>query len=294
MALYALGDLHLSFGVPDKSMDRFGKAWVGHEKKIRENWLATVKEDDTIVLTGDFSWGKNDADLAPDFDFLFSLPGRKIMLRGNHDMFWDAKKTARLNERFGPKAFFLQDNFAEYGEVALVGTKGICFENLGSFEHFRSLEEREAERLKKSFDAAKAAGMKRFIVFLHYPPTSSIWPPTPELCKALGMSRQEERQIRAQEEKILARNRGVPKGGMPVFDIRAMTPAMIRKTEHVVEYLHSPFTDLAEENGAEQVIYSHSHGKSRFGDSLHGNVRGIHYQLVSGDYLDFQPYKVLD
>jgi predicted phosphohydrolase len=242
MALYALGDLHLSFGAPDKSMDTFGPPWIDHEEQIRKHWLDTVTEDDTIVLAGDFSWGRKLAEVEPDLDFVRQLPGTKIFLRGNHDMFWDAKRTSKLNRLFDGEFFFLQNNHASYGDCALVGTKGYCFENLDSFEHFRMIQERELQRLQASFDSAVDAGFTRFIVFLHYPPTSALWP----------------------------------------------------VDEDSPEFASSPFTELAESYGAEQVIYAHCHGEARFGDSLEGTVRGVDYHLVSGDYLEFKPYKVLD
>ena len=121
MALYALGDMHLAFSV-DKPMDKFGRVWRKHEQKIEKNCGRMIQERDTFVITGDHSWGKNRAEASRDLDFIAALPGKKILLRGNHDMFWDAKKTARLNEEYAGRLFFLQDNFAVYGEYALVAT----------------------------------------------------------------------------------------------------------------------------------------------------------------------------
>lgn len=127
-----------------------------------------------------------------DLDFIMALPGKKILLRGNHDMFWDVKKTEKLNEMFKGKL----------------------------------------ERLRCSFEAAKAVGYEKFIMFLHYPPTS-------------------------------------------------------------IGEMESPFTLMAQEYGAEKVIYSHCHGKQRYDDSFKGLVNGIEYKLVSGDYLNFKPELIL-
>ncbi len=175
MALYALGDLHLSFQA-NKPMDSFGKVWKNHEKKIEKYVNKTVKPEDTLVLTGDH------------LEFIQRLPGRKILLRGNHDMFWDAKKTERLNEEYKDKLFFLQNNFAVYQDYALVGTKGFTFE--GPFylnrrgqiigwdeereEQAKKLVAREMERLRESFRLAKKEGYQKFIMFLHYPPTNIL------------------------------------------------------------------------------------------------------------------------
>ena len=118
MALYALGDLHLSFQA-NKPMDAFGRVWKNHEKKIRKYTHQIVKPQDTLVLTGDHSWGRKLAECREDLAFIEDLPGRKILLRGNHDMFWDAKKTSRLNEEYAGRLFFLQNNFAVYRDKGL-------------------------------------------------------------------------------------------------------------------------------------------------------------------------------
>ena len=203
--------------------------------------------EDTLVLAGDHSWGRDLNECAEDFAYIEALPGRKILLRGNHDMFWDANKTARLNEQFAGRLSFLQGNFYAYRDYALVGTKGHCFE--GPFwidrrgrivdwdekaaERSKKLVERELQRLRASFEAARAAGYRKYIVFLHYPPTSIL------------------------EEE-------------------------------------SGFTRMAEEYGAEQLIYAHSHGEARFHDSIQGEKNGVLYRLVSGDYLNWRPQKLLD
>jgi len=90
MSLYAIGDLHLSF-TANKPMDVFGREWKDHVRKIEKNWRGRIGAEDTVVITGDHSWGRNLEEALADLDFIQSLPGRKILLRGNHDMFWDAK-----------------------------------------------------------------------------------------------------------------------------------------------------------------------------------------------------------
>lgn len=171
MSLYAMGDFHLSF-LTDKSMDIFGKEWKNHEKKIEKYCRKLVKPSDVLVITGDHSWGRNLEECRLDMEFIEALPGRKILLRGNHDMFWEANKTERLNRQFEDRLEFLQNNFYNYGEYALVGTKGYCYEGKDSYEHFEKIRDREIKRLRISFEMAEAEGYKKFIMFLHYPPTS--------------------------------------------------------------------------------------------------------------------------
>ncbi len=170
MALYAIGDFHLSFQV-DKPMEIFGSRWKNHEEKI-EKYCGRLKPEDTLVITGDHSWGRKLSECEKDLAFIEALPGRKILLRGNHDMFWDAKKTEKLNELYEGRLSFLQNNFFTYEDYALVGTKGYCYEGKDSIEHFLKLRDREVERLRVSFEKAKEAGYQKFIMFLHYPPTT--------------------------------------------------------------------------------------------------------------------------
>ena len=107
MALYALGDLHLAFQ-SDKTMDIFGKVWKNHEKKIEKNCHKMISDDDTLVLVGDHTWGKGMDNCLEDLQFIADLPGKKVLIRGNHDNFWNAKKTGQLNDRFKGQLFFLR------------------------------------------------------------------------------------------------------------------------------------------------------------------------------------------
>ena len=248
MSLYAIGDLHLHYQSELKAPNQLkNRIWRKHEEKFRKNCGKMIREEDTLVLVGDHSWGRNLAECEMDLQYISDLPGRKILTRGNHDMFWEVNKTGRLNDLYQPGLNFLQNNYETYRDYALVATKGFTFE--GPFyidrrnrivgwdreaeDHAKKLVKRELDRLRKAFDLAKGDGYRKFILFLHYPPTNIL----------------EDR---------------------------------------------SGFTDLAEEYGAEKVIYAHSHGESRFHDSIHGDYRGRTYHLVSGDYLRWKPFKILD
>lgn len=173
MALWAIGDLHLS-GQTNKQMDKFGELWNNHPQKIKENWERLVKPEDTIVITGDVSWGNRFADSQDDLNFIKQLPGRKIILRGNHCRYWgDVKDTKKLNEMFKGSLSFLQNNYFTYGDYALIGTKGYCVEYDDITEELAKKRfEREERRMRISYEKAKEDGYKKFIMFLHYPPTN--------------------------------------------------------------------------------------------------------------------------
>ena len=247
MALYAIGDLHLHFQTELKVKTQMkDRIWKNHELKFQKNCFEMIQQEDTLVLVGDHSFGRNLKECEADMQYIAALPGRKILIRGNHDMFWDARKTSLLNVQYTGELNFLQNNFYAYEDYALVGTKGYCFE--GPFyldrrgrilgwdekkeEQSIKLVEREIERLIRSFEDARAAGFRKYLMFLHYPPTNIL------------------------EDD-------------------------------------SPFTKIAEQYGAEQIIYAHSHGESRFHDSIQGEKNGILYSLVSGDYLKWKPKRIL-
>ena len=167
MSLYVLGDLHLSFGV-DKPMDIF-QGWGNHVERIEKNWREIISQDDTTVLAGDTSWGMKLEETLLDFRFIDSLPGKKIILKGNHDYWWDTKtKIERFFSENGITSVsvmhnnaFLVDNFS------ICGTRGWFYDAQGSQD--AKVINREAGRLKTSIEAAKKLGGE-VIAFLHYPP----------------------------------------------------------------------------------------------------------------------------
>ena len=163
MALYALGDTHLSLGT-DKPMDVFGGGWTGYVDKLREGF-AQVAPEDTVVVCGDISWGMSLEQARADFAFLNALPGRKILLKGNHDYWWNT--AAKMHAFFAENGFttlhLLHNNCQLYGEIALCGTRGWFYEETGDQKVFN----RELIRLEASL---KAAGEREKLCFLHYPP----------------------------------------------------------------------------------------------------------------------------
>ncbi len=167
MALYAIGDLHLCLGAP-KPMDIFGGAWVGYMEKLREG-LSVIGPEDTTVLLGDLSWALDLAAAREDFDWIDHIPGRKIILKGNHDYWWStaAKFYSFCQEHGFHDQWILNNNYYEYGDYAICGTRGWFFEEERSGEHDEKVFKRELCRLEASL---KAAGERQKLVFLHYPP----------------------------------------------------------------------------------------------------------------------------
>ena len=167
MALYAIGDLHLCLSAP-KPMDIFGGAWVGYMDKLKEG-LSVIRPEDTTVLLGDLSWSLDLAGAREDFSFINAIPGRKIILKGNHDYWWStAAKFYRFCQENGfENQFILNNNHYEYADIAICGTRGWFYEEERSGQHDEKVFKRELIRLEASL---QSAGEKQKIVFLHYPP----------------------------------------------------------------------------------------------------------------------------
>lgn len=170
MSIYAIGDLHLSFANP-KPMNIFGNNWNNHEEKIKLDWISKVKEEDTVVLPGDFSWAMNLKDTKKDFEYINNLPGRKIMSKGNHEYWWTTVTNIKkfLKENNFSNIDFLYNNSIEVEDKLICGTRGWNL-NLER-ETSNKIITREEIRLENSIqDAINKNLDKEIIVFMHYPP----------------------------------------------------------------------------------------------------------------------------
>lgn len=166
MSLFVIADLHLSFGV-DKPMNVF-PGWDDYTERIEKNWRAVVSDEDTVVLAGDISWGMKLEETLEDFKFIHSLPGRKILLKGNHDYWWSTKsKITKFLEQNGMDEIeVLQNNAFEVEGRAICGTRGWLY-NSESDEDVKILN-REVGRLVLSLKEGEKLGLPP-IAFLHYP-----------------------------------------------------------------------------------------------------------------------------
>ncbi len=167
MSLFTIADLHLSLG-EDKPMDIF-KGWDNYTKRLADNWRKLITDNDTVVIAGDISWAMKLSETYEDFKYINFLPGKKILLKGNHDYWWDTY--SKINRTLGEYGFntikILFNNSYETDEYAICGTRGWILEAT-SDEDIQILR-RECGRLRMSLDSAKKIG-KEPVVFLHYPP----------------------------------------------------------------------------------------------------------------------------
>ena len=187
MALFVLGDTHLSLGGA-KPMDVF-PGWEGYVEKLEANWRRLVKPEDTVVLAGDISWSMRLADTRRDFAFLHSLPGQKLIMKGNHDYWWSTAN--KMNAFFAAEGFdtlrLLHNNSYTVDGYALCGTRGWLFD--AGEPHDEKVMNREIGRLRLSLDAAESGREK--LVFLHYPPvyTGADAPEIVAVLKEYGIRR---------------------------------------------------------------------------------------------------------
>ena len=175
MAIYTIADLHLSFNT-DKPMNIFGQNWQDYEEKIKADWISKVNENDLVVLPGDFSWSTYLEETSKDFEYINNLPGKKILLKGNHDYWWTTVTSMRkyLKENNFENIDFLYNNSYEFDNKILVGTKGWT---LSEDQEDIRLTQREVARLELSIKdgISKFGDDKELIVFMHYPPVTKSY-----------------------------------------------------------------------------------------------------------------------
>ncbi|MCR5076256.1 MAG: metallophosphoesterase [Ruminococcus sp.] len=171
MSLYVIGDLHLTFSDPSKTMEVF-PGWENYQERIEKKWLETVKPEDTVVIAGDLSWGMSLQQAEPDFRFINGLPGRKLILKGNHDYWWVTKK--KMETFFAENGFdtlnIIHNNHYAYENYGICGTRGWVNGTDGSRDvQDEKVLKREVQRLETSIKSAVEAGLEP-LVFMHYPP----------------------------------------------------------------------------------------------------------------------------
>ncbi len=228
MSLFGIGDLHLSFGT-NKPMDIF-HGWDNYVEKLKMNWISQITDEDTVVLIGDTSWAMNFTQAKADFDFINKLPGKKIILKGNHDYWWTTKN--KMDNFFADNGFstlnILHNNHYKYENYCICGTRGWINET--EIPADKKVLLREASRLEASIQSAVNTGLEP-IVFLHYPP--------------------------------------------------------IFAGDYNIEIL-----DVLNRYRIKQCFYGHIHGRG-CEKAINGIREGINFQLLSGDFIQFNPYKIV-
>lgn len=170
MKIYSISDLHLDIN-NTKPMDIFGPVWHDYLDKIVTDWRERVTDEDVVILAGDYSWAMKLEDVVPDFDFLRNLPGKKIIIRGNHDYWWSS--VSRVREKLPPNTYALQNDAIKIGEYIFCGNRGwIIPEGKYDTAENRKIYARELIRLELSLQSAKKlqTADEKIVFITHYPP----------------------------------------------------------------------------------------------------------------------------
>ncbi|MEN6582519.1 MAG: metallophosphoesterase [Armatimonadota bacterium] len=181
MAIFAISDLHLSLGKP-KPMDIFGESWRNHEKRIAENWDAMVAPDDTVLIAGDHSWALRFNEAAPDINYIAQRPGRKILIRGNHDYWWRRESTNKIQAQLPEGIELMHGRGIVVDNIGITGTRGWRIEE-GEEPGNVKVMERELMYLERGLQEIPD-GVAKKIAMLHYPPFSTSLEPN-EFTQAL-------------------------------------------------------------------------------------------------------------
>lgn len=168
MAIFAIGDLHLSFGT-DKPMEVFGAHWEAHYDKIKLDWCEQVTDDDVVIIPGDISWAITFEGAKIDLDWIESLPGKKILFKGNHDYWWVSK--TKMDPCY-KTITFVHNGYASYGNLAICGTRGWTCPGEAFTAEDEKVYKRELLRLENSITQAKRDGYTEILGVLHFPPTN--------------------------------------------------------------------------------------------------------------------------
>lgn len=169
MDIYAISDLHLSTAT-DKPMDIFGSAWENYWEKIQADWHEKVGKDDLVLLSGDTSWGMTIDEAVPDLQQIAALPGKKVIIRGNHDYWWSSY--SKVKNALAENMYAIQNNSLIFDNTIIAGTRGWSVPLSNADEHDLLIYQREQTRLKLSLDHAMSIrkNNERVILMLHYPP----------------------------------------------------------------------------------------------------------------------------
>lgn len=231
MNIYAIGDLHLSFDSKiNKPMDVFGPEWENHTEKLKKNWMSSIKEEDVVILCGDISWGLKLEESLKDLTWIDTLPGTKVITKGNHDLWWTSiKKLNAISDRL----IFLQNTAYNRNGISICGTRGWIMPGTEGFdEHDEKIYRRELLRLERSLKEAASYKPDKIIASLHYPPCND-------------------------------------------------------------RFQSSGFMELLSSYGVDTCVYGHLHGEKSFKSGFQGLRDGVKYMMVSLDYVNAVPKKIL-
>lgn len=253
-SVWAIADLHLSFGVPGKEMDPFGPQWHAHGEKIKAAWIRLIAPDDLVLIAGDISWGMTPDEALPDLLWIDALPGTKVVLRGNHDFWWSS--LSKVQKILPPSIHLIQNNCFVWNGISIGGAR-LWDSPEYSFKEWIEYQENPLAKKNEPLPAPKPGESEREMekIFAR------------ELLR-LEMSL---KSLPASAHRRIAMTHYPPIGG----------------------HLHpSRAAALFEKYKIEIVLFGHLHNTKQH-VPLFGTKNGISYILTSADYLNFIPLKII-
>jgi uncharacterized protein len=255
MNIWAIADLHLAFGVPEKSMEVFGPQWRGYAERMEQAWQAVVQPEDLVLIAGDISWAKTIDRAQADLKWIDSLPGTKVMIRGNHDYWWGS--LSKVRKMLPPSIYVIQNDTFDFQNISIGGTR--LWES--TEYHF-----------------------KEYIDYEENPETSPGMSPgmSPEMIE--NQLREQKKIFHRELERLELSLKGLKKEA-------SLRIAMTHYPPIGADLKPSQASALFEKYGVTQVVFGHLHNVKE-GLSLFGQQGAIRYHLTSADYLHFKPLKI--
>lgn len=254
MSIWAIADLHLSFGVENKKMDVFGDKWIDHPGKLKKAWCEVIADDDLVLLPGDISWAMHMEQAMPDLEWIDALPGTKVMIRGNHDYWWPS--LSRLKKDLPPSIHAIHNNSFDWKDISVCGTRlwddpTLDFMDIIDFE------------------------------------------PNP-ISKAPGVPEGEDPEAwREQQDKIFMREIHRLELSLKSLNPEAKTRiAMTHYPPIGLDLAESTTSKLLKQYGVDICVFGHLHNVKE-GLACFGKSDGISYHFVACDYTHYKPLKVL-
>lgn len=256
MTIWAIADLHLAISVPKKTMEVFGPNWKNYQERIEENWRDLVKEDDLVLLPGDICWAKHLDEALVDLQWIHSLPGTKVMIRGNHDYWWGSY--GKLQKALPPSLHAIHHNAFQWGEVSIGGS-------------------RLWDTIEYSFDR-----------YIQWNPTSPWKDSSPP------QEPRDLEEKKKQDERLFQRELNRLELSLKAMDPNASTRLVMTHYPPIgADLAPSRVSKLLHAYNVQICCFGHLHQLKKDNPPLFGEADGIHYHFVAGDHLAFVPFKVL-
>jgi len=299
MKIWAISDLHLSFSVPNKTMDLFGPEWKDHPKKIAAAWDKTVSSNDLVLIPGDISWALRLEDALLDLEWIEKRPGTKVIIRGNHDYWWSS--LSKVKKVLPPSIHLIQNSSVTIGEVSIAGARlwdspEYSFDDIIDFKtQVAPHSSLEAERGKEDTSVA----MKARLSHLAKEQREVDYFPQPA-CKRngeqLGFEPCITEKKREEKDDAAIFQRELSRLEMSLRTIPKEAKVRIAMTHFPpigVDLAPSVASALFEKYGVSIVAFGHLHSLHKELHPLFGSARGVRYELTSCDFIQFVPKLLL-